>query len=119
MERALNAVVDHCATVADVRAEVFAVRFQNMQFTRIVAVGDQIFAEVPQRPDLPDGEFGGPPDHEPAGDLPGERNPHAGASDFCWILNSLQYRFQQFVQHAAREPYEGRGRSGGRREPVS
>ena len=77
VERALDAVVDHLSAVADVRAEVFAVRFQNMQLTGLATVGDQIFAEVLQGPHLADGKFGGPPDHEPPGDLPGEGNFHA------------------------------------------
>jgi len=83
VERALDAVADHRAALADVGAEVFAVCFQNMQVTGLVAIGDQVFAEVVQRPDLADGEFGRPPDHEPAGDLPGERDLHAYA--FHWF----------------------------------
>ena len=88
MERALDTIADYRAAVADVRAEVFAVRFQHMQLTGLIAVGGQIFAEILQRPDLPGREFGGPPDHEPAGDLPGERNPHASASRGSFTISA-------------------------------
>jgi hypothetical protein len=57
-----------------VRAEVFAVCLEYMQFTGLVAVGDQILAEVAKRPDLADRKLGRPPHHEPPGDLPGERD---------------------------------------------
>ena len=50
---------------------------QDVQFARLVAIGDQVFAEVPQRPHLAGGELGRPADHEPAGDFPGERDFHA------------------------------------------
>jgi len=56
------------------RAEVLAVRFENVQLTRLVAVGDQVLAEVPKRPDLAGRKLGRPPHHEPPGDLPGERD---------------------------------------------
>jgi hypothetical protein len=55
VERALDAVTDHRAAVTDLRAEVLAVG-------------------------LADRKLGGPPDHEPPGDLTGERDFHAGAS---------------------------------------
>ena len=58
MEGALDAVADHGAAVADVGAEMLAVRFQNMQLTGLVAVSDQILAEVAQRPDLADRKLG-------------------------------------------------------------
>ena len=74
MERALDAVADHLAPVADVRTQVAAMARQDVQLARLVAVGDQILAEVPQRPRLGSGELGRPADHEPAGDLPGERD---------------------------------------------
>ncbi len=80
MERALDTIAHHRAAVPDVRAEVLAVRLEHVQLTGLVAVGGQILAEILQRPDVPGREFGGPPDHEPPGDLPGERNPHASAS---------------------------------------
>ena len=84
MEGALDTVADDLAAVADVRAEVLAVRFEHVQLAGLVAIGDEILAEVVQRPDLADREFGRPPDHEPAGDFPGERDFHARApSDFC------------------------------------
>src|SRR5271163_32776 len=79
VEGALDAVADDLAAVADVRTEVLAVCFQNVQLTGLVAIGDEVLAEVVQRPYLADGKFGGPPDHEPAGDFPGERNFHGGA----------------------------------------
>ncbi len=47
MERAFDAVADHLAAVSDVGAEVAAVSRQDVQFTRFVAVGDQVVAEVP------------------------------------------------------------------------
>ena len=99
MERALDAVADHLAAVADVGAEVFAVRFQDVQLAGLVAVGDQILAEVLQRPDLADGEFRRPADHEPAGDFPGERDLHASLL-MPLMLSPLQYRFHSigFVQ---------------------
>jgi hypothetical protein len=52
VEGALDTVADHLAAVADVGAEVFAVRFENMQLTGLIAIGDQILAEVPKGPDL-------------------------------------------------------------------
>ena len=57
VERALDTVADDGAAVADVRAEVFAVRFQHMQLAVLVAVGHQILAEVVQRSDLADREI--------------------------------------------------------------
>ena len=80
VKRALDAVADHGAAVADMCAEVFAVRFHHMQHALLVAVGNQILAEVVQRPDLADREFRRPADHEPTGDFPGERYFHRGAS---------------------------------------
>lgn len=80
MERALDTIAHHHAAVPDMRPEVFAVRLKHVQLTGLVAVGGQILAEVVQRPDLPGREFGGPTDHEPPRDLPGEGNPHASAS---------------------------------------
>src|SRR6185437_7622860 len=68
VERTLDAIADDRAAMADVRTEVFAVRFHDMKFTVLVAVGDQIFAEVVQRPDFADRKFGRPADHEPPGD---------------------------------------------------
>jgi hypothetical protein len=81
VERALYAVADHLAAVADVGAEMPAVTRQHVQFTRFVAVGDQILAEVPQRTYLARAELGRPADHEPAGDLPRERDLHGASSD--------------------------------------
>src|SRR5271165_6924640 len=80
VKRALDAVADHLATVADVGAEVLAVRFQDVRFTGIVTIGDEVLTEVPQRPHLAGTELRRPADHEPAGDLPGERHLHAPAS---------------------------------------
>ena len=92
MKRALNAVADHGPAVADVGAEVFAVRFHDVEFTLLVSVSDQILAEIMQRPDFADREFRRPADHEPTGDFPGERDQHGGASCFVGlILNTLQY----------------------------
>ena len=76
----LDTVTDNSAAVADVSAEVFAVRLQDVQLAALVAVGDEIVAEIVQRPDLADREFGRPTDHEPTGDFPGERNFHTGSS---------------------------------------
>jgi hypothetical protein len=80
VERALNTIADHGPAVADVGAEVFAVRFQDVEFTLLVSVSDQILAEVMQRPDFADREFWRPADHEPTGDFPGEGNFHTGSS---------------------------------------
>jgi hypothetical protein len=66
--------------VADVGAEVFAVRLQDVQFTVLIPIGHQILAEIMERPHLANREFGRPPDHEPPGYLPGERHFHVGAS---------------------------------------
>src|SRR4051812_44801650 len=77
MERTLDAVADHGAAVSDVRAEVLAVTFQHVQLTGGVPIDHKVLAEVAQRPDIADGVFGRPADHEPAGDLPGERDFHA------------------------------------------
>ena len=49
VEGAFDAVVDDLAAVADVRAEVLAVRLQQMQVAGLVAVGDQVLAEILQR----------------------------------------------------------------------
>ena len=54
-----------------------AVRRQHVQLAGLVAVGDEVLAEVPQRTHFARGELGRPADHEPAGDLPGERDLHA------------------------------------------
>ena len=92
VERALHAVADHRAAVADVSAEVFAMRLQHMQLTGLVAIGHQILAEIVQRADPANGKLGRPSDHEPSGDFPGERDFHVGFS--CprpLILNTLQY----------------------------
>ena len=105
MERALDAVADHFAAVADVSAEVFAVRFQDVQFTALIPISHQILAEVVERPRLANREFGRPADHEPPGYLPGEGHFHAGTS-VCPILSPLQYRFQQFGQFGARELFD-------------
>ena len=75
--------------LADVCAEVFAVRFHHVQHPLIVAVGDQILAEVMQRPDFADREFRRPADHEPTSDFPGERYFHRGAS--CPRRNDTKY----------------------------
>src|SRR3984957_11665832 len=80
VERALNTVADHGAAVADVGAEMFAVRFHDVEFTLLVSVSDQILAKVMQRPDFADREFRRPADHEPTGDFPGEGNFHTGSS---------------------------------------
>jgi hypothetical protein len=77
VKRAFDAVADDLAAVSDVSAEMAAVTRQHVEFARLVAVGDQVFAEVPQRPHLADGKLGRPADHEPAGDLPGEGHFHA------------------------------------------
>src|ERR1700758_227216 len=69
VERALDAVADHFAAVADVSAEVFAVRFQDVQFTALILISHQILAEVVERPRLANREFGRPPDHEPSAHL--------------------------------------------------
>jgi hypothetical protein len=58
VEGALNAVADHLAAVADVGTQVLAVRFQNMQLTRLVTVSDQVLTEVAEGPDLADRELG-------------------------------------------------------------
>jgi hypothetical protein len=78
VERTLDAVSDDLAAMADVGAEVPAVTRQHVQLAKLVPVGHQILAEVPQRAHRARGEFGRPADHEPAGDLPGERDFHAG-----------------------------------------
>lgn len=52
MKRAFDTVTDHAAAMSEVGAEVFAMRFQHMQLPRLVAVGDQVLAKVPQRPDF-------------------------------------------------------------------
>jgi hypothetical protein len=92
VEGALHAVADNGAAVADVGAEVFAVRVQDVQLTVLVAVSRQILAEIVQRADLTDGKFRRPADHEPTGDFPGERDQHGGASCLVGlILNTLQY----------------------------
>lgn len=54
-------------------------RFQDMQSAVCITVGDQVLAEVVQRPHLADRKLGRPADHEPAGNFPGERDLHAGA----------------------------------------
>ena len=79
MEWAFDTVADHLAAVADVRTEVAAMPRQDVQFARIVAVGDQVLTEVPQRTHLARRELGRPADHEPAGDLPGERDLHVAS----------------------------------------
>jgi hypothetical protein len=61
VERALDAVTDDGAAVADVSAEMFAVSFQDMQRTVFVAVGDQILAEIAQRRTSPIGNSGDQP----------------------------------------------------------
>jgi len=61
VERALDAVTDDLAAVADVRAEVFAVRFEYMQLTALVALGHQLLAEVLKRSDFADRKLGGHP----------------------------------------------------------
>jgi hypothetical protein len=94
VEWALHAIADHRAAVADVSAEVLAVRLQHMQLTRLVAVDDKVLAEIVQRTHLADRKLRRPADHEPPSDLPGERDQHVGASCNPLILNSLQYRFQ-------------------------
>ncbi|ORW71534.1 hypothetical protein AWC22_01450 [Mycobacterium riyadhense] len=101
MKRAPHAIADHFAAMADVRAKVFAVRFQDVQLTGLVPVGDQVLAEVVQRPHLTDGKLGRPTDHEPASDLPGEWDFHVGSS-VRMILNPLQYRFQQVFGSSSR-----------------
>jgi hypothetical protein len=58
VERALDAVADHLAAVADVGAEVFAVRLEDVQLALLIAVRHQILAEVVQWPHLADREFG-------------------------------------------------------------
>jgi hypothetical protein len=75
--------------VADVGAEVFAVCFQDMQFTLFVAVGHQILAEIVQRASLINRKFGRPADHEPSGDFPGERDQHGGLS--CTRRSDTKY----------------------------
>jgi hypothetical protein len=45
---AFDAIADHLAAVADVGAEVFAVRLEHMQLTGLPAVGHQILAEIVQ-----------------------------------------------------------------------
>ena len=94
VERALHAVADHLATVADVSTEVFTVRLQHVQFTVLIPVRHQIVAEIVQRTDLGDRKLRRPTDHEPPSDFPGERDQHGDASCNPLILNSLQYRFQ-------------------------
>ncbi len=46
MERALDAVADNLAAVADVGAQVLAVPFQHMKLAGLVAVGGEVLAEV-------------------------------------------------------------------------
>ena len=72
---------DDLAAVADVRAEVFAVRLQDVQCARLVAVGGEVFPEVLERLHIADLELRRPPDHEPSRDFPGERNFHDVSSD--------------------------------------
>jgi hypothetical protein len=63
----LHAVADDlAAAVADVCAEVPAVAREQVQHTLAVAIGHQVLAEVPQRPDLAARKLSGPADHEPA-----------------------------------------------------
>jgi hypothetical protein len=58
VKRALHAIAHHFAAMPDVRAQVFAVRFEHMQLAGLVAIGDQVLAEVPQCPHLADGKLG-------------------------------------------------------------
>jgi hypothetical protein len=78
VKRALHIVADHLAAMPDVRPQVLAVRFQYVQFTGLVAVGDQVLTEVSERADLTDRKLRS--DHEPPGDLPGEWDFHGDAS---------------------------------------
>jgi hypothetical protein len=87
VERAFDAVADHLAAMADVRAEVPAMARQEVQLAHLVAVGDQVLAEVSKGAHLAGGKLGRPADHEPAGDLPGERDLHASRLLGRWILN--------------------------------
>jgi hypothetical protein len=50
-----------------------------MEVTGVVAIGDEIFAEVPERADLALRKLGRPTHHEPAGDFPGERDLHVAS----------------------------------------
>ena len=76
VERALHAVADDLAAVADVGAEVLAVGLQDVQLAVLVAPGHEVLAEVLQGPDLAGGELRRPADLPPAGDLPRERDLH-------------------------------------------
>jgi hypothetical protein len=84
-------------------------RFQDMQLPGLVAVGDQVLAEVLQGSDLANGKLGRPPDHEPPGDLPGERDFHSGASRLNWrylIHYSIDFsRTTEVLVHRVEEPH--------------
>lgn len=81
MERAFDAVADDLAAMAQVRAEMLAVALHQMQLAVFVAPGDQVLAKVPECFGLAGGKLRRPADHEPAGDLPGERNFHGVPPD--------------------------------------
>jgi len=76
VERALHAVADDRAAVADVGPEVPAVGFEDVELTVLVAPGHEVLAEVLEGPDLAGGELRRPADLPPPGHLPGERNLH-------------------------------------------
>ncbi len=82
VERALDAVADDPAPVADVGTEVLAVGFEDVQLAVLVAVGSQVLAEVAQRTDHRGGELRGPPDLVPASGLPREGDLHGDSSSY-------------------------------------
>jgi hypothetical protein len=57
VERTFDAIADDLAAVSDVGAEVATVPGHHVQFARLVAVGDEVFTEIPKGPHLADREL--------------------------------------------------------------
>src|SRR5690606_26388787 len=78
---ALHALPGHPAAVADVRAEVGAVRVEDVQVAAVTPVGRQLLAEVAEGHGAAGREVARPADLEPPGRPPRERNLHRTPSE--------------------------------------
>ena len=101
-------------------AEVSAVRIGDVQRAFVVAPCGEVLGEVAKWPNLPNWELSRPPNHEPTGRLPGERDLHVGRLHFITIRGFPTASSPWVPRHRRQiKPNDLRSQAAGRRPECS